>query len=610
MTGTVDPQPSTWRVVVMGVSGSGKTTLGSALATALGVDFVDGDSLHPAANVEKMAGGAPLGDDDRWPWLARVRATLRQEGGAVVACSALARRYRDLLRQADGVRFVLLDVPADEAVRRLEQRPGHFMGPAMVASQFADLERPGEAEVDVATIDAVGRVDLLVEEAQRALTATRPPGTPLVAVGGATDEIDARDLDSHLASVVDLALERRAQRVLLVPPDHTRLHSRAGDIAVRLMRALEDVGREVAILPALGTHVPLGDEEAQLLFGDAVPAGRLLVHDWRRSVRLGEISGDEVACVTGDRYAEPLPVDVGEQLLTGWDLVVSIGQVVPHEVIGMANYTKNLMIGLGGAPTIHRTHFVGAVCDMETIMGRASSPVRDLVDTAFDRFLAPLVDVVFVLTVVEDVGDRSVLRGLFAGEGGSGRGGGAAYRIAAELAQQVNIVRVDPPWPRVACWLDPREMRSTWLGNKAVYRTRMAIADGGDLLVLAPGVERFGEDDEIDALIRRHGYRGTDHVLRAMATDPALADNPAAAAHLVHGSSEGRFTITYCTDPDAGGLTEDEVTAVGYGWRHLGEALASLGVGGDTPSGTRVEAAGEPFTFLRNPAAGLWMSAP
>ncbi len=295
-------------------------------------------------------------------------------------------------------------------------------------------------------------------------------------------------------------------------------------------------------------------------------------------------------------------------MLAGWDLIVSIGQVVPHEVIGMANYTKNLVIGLGGASTIHRTHFVGAVCDMETIMGHASSPVRDLVDAAFDRFLAPMVDVVFVLTVVEDVGDRTVLRGLFAGEGGSGRAGGAAYRAAAELARRVNVVEVDPPWRRVVCWLDPREMRSTWLGNKAVYRTRMAIADGGELLVLAPGVERFGEDDEIDALIRRHGYRGTDAIRRAMASDPALADNPAAVAHLIHGSSEGRFTITYCTDPGAGGLTEDEVTGVGYGWRHLADVRAALDVGEDTSSGARVDRDGESFMFLRNPAAGLWAS--
>lgn len=607
--GTPSPQTATPRVVVMGVSGSGKSTVGSALAAALGVGFVDGDALHPAANVEKMAAGRPLGDDDRWPWLARVRGTLRQEAGVVVACSALARRYRDLLRQADGTRFVFLDVPEEEATRRLAQRPQHFMEASMVASQFAALERPADDETDVVVLDSVRPVDELVRQACDAVGSTRPAGRPLLTVGSRTQEIDLGELEVHLKPLLDLVAERGAQRILLVPPDHTRLHSRAGQITSLLLRSLEADGREVAVLPALGTHVALGDEEAWLLFGDAVGADGLLVHDWRRGVhRLGEITADEVGIVTGGRYAEPLPVEVGEQLLAGWDLVVSIGQVVPHEVIGMANYTKNLMIGLGGAPTIHRSHFVGAVCDMETIMGRTSSPVRDLVDTAFDRFLAPVVDVVFVLTVVEDVGDRTVLRGLFAGEGGSGRAGGAAYRAAAALAQEVNVERVDPPWARVACWLDPREMRSTWLGNKAVYRTRMAIADGGELIVLAPGVERFGEDDEIDVLIRRHGYRGTDAVLRSLATDAALAESPAAVAHLIHGSSEGRFTITYCTDPDAGGLTEDEVASVGYRWRHLREALASLDVGGDTPSGSRVDAAGDSFTFLRNPAAGLWAS--
>jgi carbohydrate kinase (thermoresistant glucokinase family) len=591
----------------MGVSGCGKSTVGAALAAALGVEFVDGDALHSAASVAKMGAGRPLVDDDRWPWLARVRSALRRPSGVVVACSALARRHRDSLRLADGVRFVFLAIDHDEAVQRVRLRTGHFLGSEVVASQFATLEVPSGTETDVVTVAAASPLSEIVERVRVELAQTTSGGRALVSAGGRQAVLTDAALDAHLEVIAHDALGCGARRVLLVPPDHTRLHGRAGDISTRLLRLLEAGGCDVGILPALGTHAALGDVQAGRLFGRAVAADRLLVHDWRSGLRhLGELAATEVEAVTEGRHAEPLAIEVDRQLFDRWDLVISVGQVVPHEVIGMANYTKNVMIGLGGASTIHRTHFVGAMCDLETIMGRAESPVRDLVDAAFDRFVAPLVDVMFVLTVVEDMGDHTVLRGLFAGRGGTGAGGGRAFRDASRLAAAVNVTTVDEPWGRVACWLSPAEMRSTWLGNKAIYRTRMAIADGGELLVLAPGIVRFGEDGEIDRLIRRHGYRGRAATLAAMADDPALRANPAAAAHLIHGSSEGRFRVTYCTDPATGGLTADEVRSVGYGWLPIQEAQAQLGVDGSTSSGARVDAAGEPFTFLRNPAAGLW----
>ncbi len=288
-------------------------------------------------------------------------------------------------------------------------------------------------------------------------------------------------------------LAQGVQRVLLVPPDHTRLHSRAGLITSLLKREIEANGGTVGVLPALGTHVPMSQFDATLMFGDDIAATELLTHDWRSGLKtLGEIGAAEIAVITDGGYAEPIPIAVDTELFNGWDLVISVGQVVPHEVIGMANFTKNIVIGLGGAPTIHRSHFVGAVAGMEQIMGRATSAVRDVVDAAFDRFIAPLVPVLWVLTVIEDTGTAMVQRGLFVGEGDTMSSGGAAFRAAAALAQQTNIDIVDEPFPRVVCWLDAAEMHSTWLGNKAVYRTRMAIADGGELVVLAPGVGRFG----------------------------------------------------------------------------------------------------------------------
>lgn len=242
-------------------------------------------------------------------------------------------------------------------------------------------------------------------------------------------------------------------------------------------------------------------------------------------------------------------------------------------------------------------------------MGRAETPVRTLVDTVFDRFLADRVRVLWVLTVVEGTDAGVAHRGLFAGYGGSTDTGGAAYVAAARLAARCNITVAPRPLDRVVCWIDPDEFATTWLANKAVYRTRMALADGAELILLAPGVTRFGEDDQIDRLIRRHGYRGTPHTLAAIDADPELADNLGAAAHLIHGSTEGRFDVVYCTEPGSGGLTPDELHEVGYRWRPLREELARLEVGPETPDGARVDHDGSPFHYISRPALGLWTAA-
>ncbi|MEM7095296.1 MAG: gluconokinase, GntK/IdnK-type [Actinomycetota bacterium] len=598
------------RIVVMGVAASGKTTLGAALAERLGLRFVDADDAHPQANIDKMSAGVPLDDGDRWPWLARLTRILADAtptDGVVVTCSALKRVYRDQLRWAGDVVFMYPAVGRDEVVRRIEARTDHFMGPEMVDSQFAALEEPDVAEPDVLMLP-LDLADTEVLDAALAALAEPSVGVatvvePRSAIGSAAMSIDGEELERLVDEIADRQiLGPGHRRVLLVPPDHTRLHSRSGPIAGALYRRLVEAGREVAVLPALGTHATMTAAELDLMFGDAIPADAFLVHDWRDGLtELGVISAEEVEAVSDGRFAQAIPVAVSSTLLHGWDLVVSIGQVVPHEVIGMANYTKNIVIGLGGAPTIHRSHQLGALCDMETIMGRVTTPVRQIVDTAFDRHIAPQVDVLFVLTVMEETADGIEQRGLFVG-------GADAFRAAASLATEVNVTTVAARWNRVSCWLDPEEFHSTWLGNKAVYRTRMAIADGGELIVLAPAVSRFGEDAGIDALIRRHGYRGTPATRSALDTDPQLAASLSAAAHLIHGSSEGRFRITYCTDPDAGGLRRDEVEAVGFGWRPLSEELARLGVDGSTPTGRRTDLDGAEFEHIANPALGLWMA--
>jgi carbohydrate kinase (thermoresistant glucokinase family) len=591
----VSAQPG--RVVVMGVAGSGKSTVGADLASRLGVGFVDADGLHSAANVEKMASGTPLTDEDRLPWLAAVRQAMRREGDVVVACSALRRPYRDALRAAGDVRFLYLEIDDDEAVRRLRGRTGHYMHAGMVDSQFAALEPPGEDETDVATLGP--GTDAAAAEAA---LATLPAGTsaaPLLSVGGEARAISTDELQGLVEGIAaSEVLSGGARRVLL-------------EITALLFEALTGAGCEVAVLPALGTHAAMSPREVRLLFGDGLPFDRVLRHRWRDGlVPLGEISSEEISALSDGRMSQPIPVEVDETLLAGWDIVISVGQVVPHEVIGMANFTKNLVIGLGGAATINRSHFLGAVCNLETIMGRAHTPVRDVVDAAFDRFVAPRVPVLWLLTVTEDTPEGVVHRGLFAGRGCSGETGGAAFRAAAALSARCNVFRFPRPQSRVVCRLDPDEFRSTWLGNKAVYRTRMALADGGELVVLAPGVARFGEDDAIDRVIRRHGYRGTTATLDALRDDEELAGNLGAAAHLIQGSSEGRFEITYCTDPDRGGLTREEVEGVGFGWRPLADELDLLGVTDGAASGPRADRDGERYTFIANPALGLWATEP
>jgi nickel-dependent lactate racemase len=296
-----------------------------------------------------------------------------------------------------------------------------------------------------------------------------------------------------------------------------------------------------------------------------------------------------------------LPFAVNRALVDdSYDLVVSVGQIVPHEVAGFGGYTKHVSIGLGGPETIQRSHFLSAVYGIEQTLGRIDAPVRQLLDRGFDRFLEPRCRVLFVLTVVEALHSGPILRGVFVGEGGTRSAGGDAFRAAAALSAEVNIETVATPVRRCVAYLDPEEYRSTWLANKAIYRTRLAMADGGELFVVAPGVTRFGEDPVVDVLIRRHGYHGTEAALQAMATDAELAANLAAVAHLIHGSTEGRFTVTYAPSPE---LSRAEIEAVGFRYLALDEALERFPLDADSPHDALD---GEPFTYIPNAGLGLW----
>ena len=384
------------------------------------------------------------------------------------------------------------------------------------------------------------------------------------------------------------------ERVLVVPPDFTRRDSRAGTLTGFVH---EIYGAGLAdVLPALGTHVPMTTAQIRRMY-PGVPLDRFRVHDWRNDVMtIGSLPPDFVRSATEGIYDKPWPCQLNELVWRGGhDLILSVGQVVPHEVSGMANYTKNLFVGTGGAEGIHESHFIGAIYGMERMMGRADTPVRRLLNEGFDRFAADLA-VVFILTVVEldPATRRKIVRGLFIGDHHD------CFEAAAELSAEVNVTVLDEEPGKVVCYLDPDEFHSTWLGNKSIYRTRMAIADGGELVVLGPGIRRFGEDEAIDKLIRRHGYRTSPEVLDRVDTDSGLAANLGAAAHLIHGSSEGRFDITYCP----GGLDREEIENVGYRYGDLRSATHRYNPDALVDGWNDVN--GEQVFFVSNPALGLW----
>jgi nickel-dependent lactate racemase len=382
-------------------------------------------------------------------------------------------------------------------------------------------------------------------------------------------------------------------RVLVVPPDQSRIHSRSGELTRYAWQYYGD--RLQAVLPALGTHAAMPPDQITRMFGD-IPQEIFCVHHWRTDVEtLGEVPAEFIHEQSEGKLNYAWPAQVN-RLITqgGFDLILSIGQVVPHEVIGMANYNKNILVGTGGRESINRSHYLGAVYGMERIMGRAENPVRNVLNYASDHFLRHL-PIVYTLTVVGRTADGGLaVRGLFIGDDPE------CFHLAAELSLKVNFEILDAPIRKAVVYLDPHEFHSTWLGNKAIYRTRMALANGAELIVLAPGVKEFGEDSAIDALIRKYGYRGTPATLEAVNRNADLAGDLGAAAHLIHGSSEGRFTIRWCP----GHVSKKEVEGVGFEFGDLKTMLARYSPHRLRHGYNRVD--GEEVFFIPNPGLGLW----
>ena len=415
--------------------------------------------------------------------------------------------------------------------------------------------------------------------------------------GSESTELSPDDLREGLHRALTALGPRR--RVLIVPPDASRIHSHAGELTQMAYAHYRDAVK--AILPALGTHAPMSEDAIARMFGE-VPRSLFRVHNWRTDVvTLGEVPASFIQEQSEGKLDYAWPAQVNKLIVGGdggaggaFDLVLSIGQVVPHEVIGMANYNKNILVGTGGVESIDRSHYLGAVYGMERIMGRADTPVRRVLNYASDRFLQGL-PIVYVLTVVGRSDDgRLVVRGLFIGDDRQ------CFELASELALKVNFMLLEREIRKAVVYLDPHEFHSTWLGNKAIYRTRMALADDAELIVLAPGVKEFGEDAGIDRLIRKYGYRGTPATLAAVAANADLSGNLSAAAHLIHGSSEGRFRITYCP----GRLTRTEVESVGFQYADLATMTQQYDPATLKDGWNHV--GGEEIFYVSNPGLGLW----
>ncbi|MGN0910528.1 MAG: lactate racemase domain-containing protein [Thermoguttaceae bacterium] len=390
---------------------------------------------------------------------------------------------------------------------------------------------------------------------------------------------------------------RDPKRVLLLPPDITRAHSGAGKITEELYKIFSKTA-EVYVIPTLGQHVPHTPEQNQWMFG-SIPEERILKHDWRNgATHLGEVPASFVKEVSGGKADWAIPIALNTPLVTEkWDLIINVGHVVPHEVLGFANHNKNYFIGLGGKETICASHMMAACCGIENNLGNLITPLRQCYNKAEDELLGFLPDCYFEVTMAYD--DQGVLKhsGVYVGDDLD------VYLEAARASRELNVTIV-PPLKKVVAVMQGDEFYSTWVANKAIYRTRMAMADGGELLIIAPGLRRFGEQPDVDELIRKYGYSGTENVMKLWRTEPILQDLTHGTAHLIHGSSEGRFKITYAP----GHLTKEEVESVCFGYADLEETLKRYNPA-TMKNGFNVMPDGEEVYFISTPSAGLWTTA-
>jgi nickel-dependent lactate racemase len=413
-----------------------------------------------------------------------------------------------------------------------------------------------------------------------------------------SESIPRAEMEAACQRMLDEAVVRlgsNLRRVLLLPPDLTRAHSGSGWITETIYHRLPKTC-DLHVIPTLGQHVPHTEEENKWMFG-SIPHSRIHAHDWRGGVvRAGTIPAERVAESTGGLANWDIPVDLNRMLMEEpWDLVINIGHVVPHEVLGFANHNKNYFIGLGGKETICASHLAAGVYGIERNLGNLITPLRACFNWAEEKMLGRLPDVYFQVVMKRDADNKLVHTGVFVGDDLE------TYLQAAQLSREVNITTFDRPVRKIVAHMQGDEFRSTWVANKAVYRTRMAMADGGELLIIAPGLERFGEQKDVDTLIRKYGYAPSREILQLYQENADLQDLAHGTAHLMHGTSEGRFTIRYAP----GRLTRTEIEQVKFEYADLNETLQRYPLG-QMKEGWNTRPDGEEIFYISTPSAGLW----
>ncbi|SDT88426.1 protein of unknown function [Verrucomicrobium sp. GAS474] len=420
-----------------------------------------------------------------------------------------------------------------------------------------------------------------------------------------SESIPRTEIEQACARLLDEARTRipgsaKLGRVLLLPPDLTRAHSGAGWITETLYNQILALNpaADIHVIPTLGQHVPHTEEENKWMFG-SIPHSRIHAHDWRGGVtRVGVIPAERVKESTGGKADWEIPVDLNTMLMTEkWDLIINVGHVVPHEVLGFANHNKNYFIGLGGKETICASHIAAGVYGIENNLGNLITPLRACYNWAEEQFLGHLPDVYLQVVMKRDPQNKLVHTGVFIGDDLE------TYLQAARLSRSVNITTFDKPIRKIVAHMQGDEFRSTWVANKAVYRTRMAMADGGELLILAPGLERFGEQPDVDALIRKYGYDTTPWVLEQYKKNADMQDLAHGTAHLIHGTSEGRFTIRYA--PGGGHLKKEDIEQVKFAYADYDEAVKRYPIG-QLAEGWNTMPDGEEIFYISTPSAGLW----
>jgi len=386
----------------------------------------------------------------------------------------------------------------------------------------------------------------------------------------------------------------KPKRVLLLPPDITRMHSGAGWITEFFYDQLKDEA-DVHVIPTLGQHEPHTREQNRQMFG-SIPHERIHPHDWRDGcVHVGDVPAEMVKELSGGAADWGFPLWLNRQLMEeSWDWIINVGHVVPHEVLGFANHNKNYFIGLGGKDLICTAHMASASYGIENNLGNLLTPVRRCFNWAEEQFLGKLPDTYVQVVLARNEQGNLVHTGVYIGDDLE------TYLGAARQAREENITVLEEPLQKVVCVMQGDEFFSTWVANKAVYRTRMALADGGELLIIAPGLKRFGEQPDVDAFIRKYGYVGTPRVMEQYRQNADMQDLAHATAHLIHGSSEGRFKITYAP----GHLTREEVEQVNFEYADLEETLKRYPI--DQLKEGFNELNGERFFFIPTPSAGLW----